>query len=305
MEKKILITGGTGLIGQRLTELLLEKKGYSVCYLSRKKRPIDQVKVFEWSPQEGKVDKEAFENVHAIIHLAGAGVADKRWTESRKKEILASRIQSTQLLAQTIKELGSPPEVVISASAIGYYGINTGNTLVDENSPAGNDFLAEVTHRWENAMQAIEKQQIRTVKIRVGVVLSPKSGALPKLLQPVRLGLGAPLGTGKQCLSWIHIDDIARMFILALENNGFSGAYNGVAPNPVSNAEMTKAIASVIHRPAFLPNVPAFMLKMMLGEMASIVLGGNRVSCNKIINDGFEFEYPELKEALKNLLAKT
>jgi uncharacterized protein (TIGR01777 family) len=302
MEKTILITGGTGLIGQRLTELLLESKNYKIRYLSRKKRPIKDVEVFEWHPQEGKIDQAAFDGVHAVVHLAGAGVADKRWTESRKEEILKSRTKSTELIAQTIQGLPNAPKVVVNASAIGYYGINTGDQLLHEDSPAGSDFLAEVTSKWENAVQEIEKQGIRTVKIRVGVVLSPHSGALTKLLQPVRLGLGAPLGSGDQYMSWIHIDDIARIFVKALEDETMQGAYNGVAPTPVTNAEMTKKLASVVHRPAFLPNVPAFILKMMLGEMASIVLEGNKVACDKIVNAGFEFQHPDLTNALKDLL---
>lgn len=302
MEKTILITGGTGLIGQRLTELLLESKNYKIRYLSRKKRPIKDVEVFEWNPQAGKIDGAAFEGVDAVVHLAGAGVADKRWTESRKEEILKSRTKSTELIAQTIQSLPNAPKVVVNASAIGYYGINTGDQLLHEDSPAGNDFLAEVTSKWEEASQEIEKQGIRTVKIRVGVVLSPHSGALTKLLQPVRLGLGAPLGSGDQYMSWIHIDDIARIFVKALEDETMQGVYNGVAPMPVTNAEMTKKLASVVHRPAFLPNVPAFILKMMLGEMASIVLEGNKVACDKIVNAGFEFQHPDLTNALKDLL---
>lgn len=305
MEKTILITGGTGLIGQRLTELLLEKRHYKIRYLSRKKRPIDNVEVFEWHPQEGKIEAAAFEGVDVVVHLAGAGVADKRWTESRKEEILKSRTESTQLIAQTIRSLPNAPKVVVNASAIGYYGINTGDQLLHEDSPAGNDFLAEVTNKWEDAAKEIEQQGIRTVKIRVGVVLSPHSGALTKLLQPVRLGLGAPLGSGNQYMSWIHIDDITRIFMKAIEDDTMQGVYNGVAPAPVTNAEMTKQLASVVNRPAFLPNVPAFILKMMLGEMASIVLEGNKVSCDKIVKAGFEFQHPALKEALKDLLKES
>ncbi|OJJ17175.1 TIGR01777 family protein [marine bacterium AO1-C] len=301
MGKKILITGGTGLIGKRLTQFLLEKD-YSVRYLSRSKRSIKGVEVFEWHPQEGKIDKEAFADIDGIVHLAGAGVADKRWTDSRKKEILESRTQSTTLLVSTIEALGISPEVFVGASAIGYYGIDTGEQLLDESSQAGGDFLANVTKQWEESSEEFTKKGIRAVKVRVGVVLSTESGALPKLLQPIRLGLGAPLGSGKQYLSWIHIDDIARIFLYALENDQLQGAYNGVAPNPVTNAEMTKMIASVIHRPAFLPNVPSFMLKIMLGEMASIVIDGNRVSSKKIANSGFEFKFPDLKQALEQLL---
>lgn len=302
MGKQILISGGTGLIGQRLTQLLLEK-GYQVRYLSRSKRAIKNVEVFEWNPQKGTIDSQAFEGVTAIVHLAGAGVADQRWTENRKQEILSSRTKSTHLLAQTIEQLGTKPEVFVSASAVGYYGIGTTDVLVDETSPAGEDFLAEVTRKWEDTSQEVASLGVRTVRIRVGVVLSAQSGALPKLLQPIRLGLGAPLGSGKQYLSWVHIDDIAGIFLHAIENPTLQGAYNGVAPEPVTNAQMTKMIASVVHRPAFLPNVPSFMLKMMLGEMASIVLEGNRVASKKIEASGFAFKYPNLKTSLENLLS--
>ncbi|HAS41906.1 MAG TPA: TIGR01777 family protein [Microscillaceae bacterium] len=301
MGKKILITGGTGLIGKRLTQFLLEKD-YTVRYLSRSKRAIKDVEVYEWHPDEGTIDKAAFADIDGIVHLAGAGVADKRWTDSRKKEILESRTQSTELLATTIDALGIHPKAFVSASAIGYYGIDTGEQLLDESSKVGSDFLADVTSKWEESAEGFIKKGIRTVKVRVGVVLSTESGALPKLLQPIRLGLGAPLGSGKQYLSWIHIDDIARIFLYALENEQLQGAYNGVAPHPVTNTEMTKMVASVIHRPAFLPNVPSFMLKMMLGEMASIVIDGNRVSSKKIANSGFEFKFPDLKKALEQLL---
>lgn len=302
MGKQILITGGTGLIGQRLTQMLLEK-GYQIRYLSRSKRAIENVEVFEWNPQKGFIDSQAFEGVTAIVHLAGAGVADQRWTETRKQEILSSRTKSTHLLAQAIEQLETKPEVFVSASAVGYYGIGTTDVLVDEASPAGEDFLAEVTRKWEYSTQEVMSLGVRTVRIRVGVVLSAQSGALPKLLQPIRLGLGAPLGSGKQYLSWVHIDDIAGIFLHAIENTTLQGAYNGVAPEPVTNAQMTKMIASVVHRPVFLPNVPSFMLKMMLGEMASIVLEGNRVASKKIEASGFAFKYPNLKASLENLLS--
>lgn len=300
MAKKILITGGTGLVGKVLTQSLLEK-GYQVAYLSRAKKQIANVEVYEWDIVNQKIDEEAFKDLEGVIHLAGAGVADKSWTSARKKEILESRTESTKLLHQYLSQLESKPKAFISASAIGIYG-DSGEVLMTEDSPQASDFLADVTKKWEKEIDSIANLGIRTVKLRIGVVLSPDGGALAKLVQPIRMGAGAALGSGKQYMSWIHIQDLANMFLWALENDKAQDAYNAVAPSPVSNSEMTQQIAKVLKKPLILPNVPSFAMKLMLGEMASIVLAGSKVSSQKIETAGFEFQFADLQETLKSLL---
>ncbi len=292
--KNILITGGSGLIGQKITQLL-EEKDYAVAWLSRssKKR-----KSFVWEINSQTIDPEAMEWADAVIHLAGAGVADQRWTAERKQEILQSRTKSTALLYQAIEKAEAKPTTFISASAVGYYGFNTGTKLVDETSPAGNDFLAQVVIAWENEVKKIESLHLRTVMLRIGIVLDADGGALAEMLKPP---VAAPLGSGDQWMSWIHIDDLARMFVYALEKTTLQGVYNAVGPNPSTNQQVTKEAADAKGKTYLGIGVPGFVLKLVLGEMAAMVLGGNRVSCQKIQKAGFQFEYFELSEALKDI----
>ncbi|QHT65875.1 TIGR01777 family protein [Rhodocytophaga rosea] len=301
MSKNVLITGGTGLLGSHLTTLLLQK-GYQVSYLSRNIEPIPHIKTYQWNVEEGTIDTKAIEQTDYIIHLAGAGVADKRWTKSRKQEIMESRTNSAALLFNALKTTKHQVKSVISASAIGYYGFDTGSQWVDENTQPGDDFLAEVVQAWESSVQQIASLGIRVVNLRIGIVLSEKGGALAKITQTIKVGAGAPLGTGKQYFSWIHIDDICRIFIHALENGQMQGIYNAVAPQPVTNEELTHQIAEVLDKPLVLPHVPAFALKLALGEMASAVLGGNKVANQKLLTTGYRFEFPELRPALEDLL---
>ncbi|MEM9833347.1 MAG: TIGR01777 family oxidoreductase [Bacteroidota bacterium] len=302
MNAKVLITGGTGLVGTRLTQLLQEK-GYTVTHLSRSVSGNEKVKTYQWNIEKKEVDPEALAGVDYIIHLAGAGIADKRWTDRRKELILKSRTESTALLKNSIAKLNSHfIKAFVSASAVGYYGIDTGDTWMIEESPSGDGFAAEVTRQWEAAVDEINQLNLRVVKIRVGIVLSEKGGALVKIMQPIKFGVGAPLGRGGQHMSWIHLDDLCRLFIFALEQNDMKGVYNGVAPHPATNQELTKKTANVLNKPLFLPNVPAFALKLMLGEMSQVVTGGNQVSSQKIVEAGFEFEYTELRSALVDLL---
>ena len=300
--KRILITGGTGLVGERLSKIL-KQKGYEVGVLTRQpeKGKDSSLKYFKWDPSLNQIDPHAIEWAEGIIHLAGAGVADKRWSKSRKEEILNSRVSSTNLLNSVVQKAINKPSVIVSASAIGFYGFFTGAKLLVETDVPGNDFLADVTLKWE---QAVDKMpgDLRKVKLRVGVVLSTEGGALPKLMQPVKLGAGAALASGSQYISWIHIDDLCEMFVKSLEDEQMSGAYNAVAPNPVTNKELTTAIAQKLHKPLFLPNVPAFILKIMLGEMAYMVIEGNNVSCRKILDTGFKFKYRTVNEALEELI---
>lgn len=301
MPKTILITGGTGLVGTRLTEIL-QSKNYTVKYLSRSSGIKNGIESFQWDINAGTVDEKAFENVNSIIHLAGAGVADKKWTPQRKKEILDSRTKSTQLIKSTLEKIDHKVENFISASAIGYYGWDTGGVWVKEGSRFGDDFLATVTKAWEEEVDAIETLGIRTAKLRIGIVFSEKGAALYELSKPIKYGVGAPLGSGDQYMSWIHIDDLCEMFIYAVENKDVKGVFNAVGPNPETNKTITKAVAQVLGKPCFLPNVPGFILKIILGKRAAMVLGGSRVSSEKIQSVGFNFKFPELKKALEDLL---
>jgi uncharacterized protein (TIGR01777 family) len=297
----ILITGGTGLVGTVVTELALQT-GYQVSFLSRSTKSIPQVKVFQWDIAQKKIDIQAIEQADYIIHLAGAGVADKRWSDAYKQEILDSRIISTQLLQEAISKSIKKPKAIVAASAVGIYGFDTGDTLMQEDSRQGEGFLAEVTKKWEEELLKFENLGIRTVIMRIGIVLSTKGGALQKMMQPVQFFAGSALGSGKQYMSWIHIRDLARMFLFAIENEQIRGVYNAVGNTPVTNETLTKAIAKVMNKPLFLPNVPEFALRLMLGEMASMVIGGNRVSNEKIVKAGFQYEFETLEEALKNLI---
>ncbi|MEO0330854.1 MAG: TIGR01777 family oxidoreductase [Bacteroidota bacterium] len=302
MNAKVLITGGTGLVGTRLTQLLQEK-GYTVTHLSRSVSGTENVKTYQWNIEKKEIDPEALIGVDYIIHLAGAGIADKRWTDQQKELILKSRTESTKLLQNSIAKLDNHAiKAFISASAVGYYGIDTGDAWMTEENPSGDGFAAEVTRQWEAAVDEINQLNLRVVKIRIGIVLSEKGGALVKIMQPIKFGVGAPLGRGGQYLSWIHLDDLCHLFIFALEQSNMEGVYNGVAPHPATNQELTKKAADVLNRPLFLPNVPAFALKLMLGEMAQVVTGGNRVSSQKSEQAGFEFKYTELRPALVDLL---
>lgn len=298
--KNILITGGSGLVGTELSSLLTEK-GYEVAHLTRNKKNDYPYRQFEWDIKNHKLDKKAIQFADVIIHLAGAGVADKKWTDARKKVIIESRTESASLLFNTIKNMpDDAPSQIISASAIGYYGMDTGDKLVDEESKAGNDFLADVTKKWEASVDQFESLKIPTAKIRIGIVLTEKGGALPQLAQPIKLMAGAPLGSGKQWMSWIHIDDLTRLFLHVLENK-LTGVYNGVGTNPATNKELTKAVAKVLNKPLILPNVPASAMKLLLGEMAQMVLGGNKVSAEKTLKSGFEFKFEKLDEALEDI----
>jgi uncharacterized protein len=299
MSKKILITGASGLIGSRLTKMLLQK-GYQVSHLGRTKKN-SPVKSFVWNVDAGELDKEALAGVDTIIHLAGAGVADKRWNEKRKKEILESRTKSSALLFETLKKGNHAVKAVVSASAIGYYGFCLDERIFTEESKPGTDYLAQVTRAWEESVDKISSLGVRVAKLRIGIVLSEKGGALAEMAKPVRFGVGAALGTGKQYLSWIHIDDLCAMFIKAVEDEQMYGAYNAVC-DWVTNEAITKSIASVLKKPLLLPPVPGFIMKIITGEMAVIVVNGSKVSSEKIRKTGFTFQYPDLNEALNELL---
>jgi uncharacterized protein (TIGR01777 family) len=295
--KHILITGGSGLIGKALTKELL-KKGYGVSHLSREPVNNPQVTTFLWDIGKSEVDKHCIDGVDMVIHLAGAGIADKRWTDNRKKEIINSRTKSIGLIYQLIKNKSNKVSAVISASATGYYG-NRGDELLTEESQPGNGFLSECCIEWEKAVDEGLSLGLRILKFRTGVVLDEEGGALPQMSMPVKLGLGSPYGSGKQWISWIHWQDVVDLYLYGIENTNLSGVYNMAAPQPITNKQLMQAIAKQLHMPLWLPNVPAFIFKLLLGEMSLVVLSSTKASSQKIENDGFPFKYPELAEALK------
>jgi uncharacterized protein len=295
--KKVLISGGSGLIGQNLIRIL-KLRSYSVSVLSRNKKEfMPGIPVFQWNIAAGEMDEDALKGVSFIIHLAGAGIADKRWTEEQKKEIRDSRVNSSLLLFRYLQKVPNQVKAVISASATGYYG-DTGNRFATESDPPANDFLAIVCREWEDAVNRINELNIRTVNIRTANVLSGRGGALPSLAMAVKFFAGAPFGNGSQYFSWIHEDDLCNIYCKAIEDETMKGPYNAVAPNPVTNKELVKAIATKLHRPLWLPPIPAFILKLVLGEMAEALLKSYRCSAQKIIDQGYRFKYLELKEAL-------
>ncbi len=297
---KVIITGGTGLIGTEISRQLLEK-GHEVVYLSRHPRSNKlNIKEYHWDPDTATIDLEAFKNTQGIINLAGAPI-NKKWTPEYKSEILRSRVDGTRLLFDTIQSQQFPIDFLVSASASGYYA-NSKEMEYKEDSPPGSDFLSVVCQKWEQEAQLFEKIGIRTVRLRVGIVLSDAGGALPEIARPVRLGLGAPLGSGEQWMPWIHIKDIAAMFVWAATQNTLSGVYNAGGPYNVTNEELSKQVARVLEKPFFMPNIPKFLLKLALGEMAETALASTKINTDKIQATGFKYTYPELTGALKDIL---
>ncbi len=266
-----------------------------MAWLSRKPQ---QRTFFLWDVDKQELDPQALEWADAVVHLAGEGVAEKRWTAARKQAILRSRTESTALLRTAIEQATQKPSTFISASAVGFYGFDTGAALVDESSPSGKDFLAEVVLAWEKEVKKIEALPLRCVILRIGIVLDAQGGALAEMLKPP---VAAPLGSGAQWMSWIHVEDLVRLFVFALEKTTLQGIYNAVGPHPATNQQLTKEAAAAKGKAYVGIGVPGFALKLVLGEMAAMVLGGNRVSSQKIQKAGFEFEFPELKRALKDI----
>ncbi len=300
----ILITGGSGLIGQALINKLLERKD-RVSVLSRNMNlQIPGVQVFHWNLSAGELDLKAVEQADIIVHLSGAGIADKRWTKKRKQEIIHSRVDSAKLLFKTVRESGKKIEAFISASAIGWYGGLSSGNLMTEDMPPASDFIGETCRLWEAAADRFQQAGIRTVKIRTGVVLSRKSGALPKMALPVKLGLGSAMGSGRQIVPWIHVDDIIGIYLKAIGDRQMEGAFNGVAPVADSFATFMRTLAGTLNRPYFMPSIPSFFLKTAMGEMAVLVTEGSRISAKKIQDAGFQFQFPELDKALTDLYPK-
>lgn len=298
MAQKFLISGGTGLVGQFLTNLLISE-GKEVVHLTRNPRE-GSVKQFYWHPDKQEGDKNALNGVDTIIHLAGEGVADKRWSESQKKRILDSRVKSTQLLVSWLKAGNHQVKSFVSASAVGIYGPYPSGR-VTENHPAGEGFLANVCVEWENEANKAKAYVDHLAILRIGLVLSTKGGFLKAIQTPAKFGFAAAFGSNKAIQPWIHIQDLARMFYFVSEQR-LNGVFNATAPNPVSSQVMMKSVCSAMGSPYFLPAVPVPVLKVLFGEMGGMLAASQQVVPEKLLNSGFSFEFPELNWALADLL---
>ncbi len=298
----ILVTGATGLVGQELVGLLLQN-GHTVHYLSTSKAKLvtsAHYKGYYWNPKSGEIDIAAFYNVETIVHLAGATVA-QRWTTDYKEEIIQSRVLSTQLLYKTLQQISHNVKQIVAASAVGIYPNSLTSIYHETDLDIDVSFLGNVVKRWENEVSQFEKLGLLVTKIRIGIVLAKNGGALQEMAKPIRLGIGAAFGNGKQYQSWIHIHDLAAIFYFVLENK-LSGVYNGVSPYPVSNEDLIMAIAKTFEKPLFLPNVPQFVMKLVLGEMHEILFSSQHVSCRKLLDENFQFKFASLDKALSDLL---
>jgi len=301
--RTILIGGGTGLVGSRLSEML-EEKNYNVLHLSRKAKPDARFPAYKWDLKNKTIDEAAIEKADYVINLAGAGIVDGRWTTSRKKLIIDSRVDSTMILKNAFEKAGKTPKAFISAAAIGFYG-NTGEDWVKEtDQPADNRFLSHSCVEWEKTLDEVKATGWRTARIRIAIVLSTKGGALEKIMLPLKANLGGYFGDGQQWYSWIHIDDLCNLFIYALENENFKGTFNGGSPNPERNKPFTQKVADAMDKTALLAPGPSFVMRLAMGEMADTILNSNRISAEKVEASGFEFQFPELEGAVRDLIQR-
>ena len=302
MKRHILITGATGMVGKGLIKAL-HQKGHTIAILSRKLKPVENAKVYLWDVEKQTVDEECLNGVDTIVHLAGENVASKKWTKERKQQIIDSRVQSAALLHKVLKRIPNHVTQFISASAVGYYG-DCGDEILTERSDNGFGFLAECCKLWENEADHFKVFGLKIVKVRIGFVLGKDEGALPALEKPIRLFVGAPLGTGEQWVPWIHLDDLVRIFTEAIDNPLMIGTYNACAPYPVTNSTLTHCVAKHIHRPIWPVKIPEKMLELILGEMSSVVTMSTNTSAQKILESGFTFNFTRLEDALGNLYKK-
>lgn len=299
---KVLITGATGLIGSELVKLLLQR-GVKVNYLTSSKAKLikeENYQGFYWNPDKGEIDLDAFEEVECLINLAGATVS-KKWTPAYKQEIIESRVLSTRLLYQSLLKDSFDIKQIISASAIGVYPSSETTIYTEESNQIDNSFLGCVVAKWEDEVKNFAKLGIRVSFVRIGLVLAPEGGALTEMLKPIKLGLGATFGSGKQYQSWIHIKDLARIFSFIMDNE-LEGIYNGVSPYPVTNEVLVKSIAQTLDKPLFLPGIPKMAMKLLLGEMHELLYSSQHVSARKILDEGFQFKYSNLDKALQDIL---
>lgn len=297
---EVIITGGRGFIGSHLTAALL-LKGYNVSHLSRKSNYSGRVKVYEWIPEKGKIEKGALSGKNIIIHLAGANLGSGRWTSSKKALIFNSRVNSARFLFSVVSEEGLSPEAFISASGTGYYGSVTSEEIFNEESSPGDDFLAVTCREWEEAAGLFAAKGIRTAVIRTAPVLAKKGGGLHKLIKPAGYGLIIRAGSGRQYMPWIHISDLCNIYLKVIEEKNRSGPYNAVSPHHIRHDDFMRTLASITGRPLFLPRIPGTILRILLGEMSGIILNGSRVSPDRIIGAGYRFLFPGLEEALSDI----
>ena len=296
---KILITGGTGLIGNALCKKLLEN-GHQVSVLTRTLVKSNSINYFLWDVDKSTIDEKAFDGVEHIIHLAGCGIAEKKWTAERKKEIIDSRVNSSKLILAVLQKLNIKLKSFVGASAIGIYGMETSEKIYSENDLGPSDFLSETCIAWENSYDDFDTVSERQSIARISVVISKDGGALKKLLPIFKFGLGSGIGTGKQYMPWIHLDDLVSVFYEILFNSSYHGIYNAVSTEHVTNYSFSKQLAQSFKKPFFMPLIPAFIIKLMYGEMANVILEGSRVSNARLVKKGFVFKYPDLKSALLN-----
>ena len=299
MKKHILITGATGMIGKELLRAL-QKQGHTLSILSRKRVKMEGVNVFLWDVYRQKIDKNCLNGVDTIVHLAGENIASKKWTEERKKELIDSRVMSTELLYKTMREVPHRVTDFVSASAVGYYG-DCGEEILTEDSENGYGFLAECCEKWEDAVDKGKSFNLRIVKIRTGFILKEDEGGLAVMAKPIRFFVGAPLGSGKQWVPWIHINDIVNIYLAAISKSEMKGAYNACAPYPVINLTLTNEIAEALHRPVWPFKVPEGLLKTLLGEMSIVALMSTNTSAQKLLDSGYHFEFTQLDHALRDL----
>jgi uncharacterized protein (TIGR01777 family) len=304
MKKNVLITGGSGFVGKQLTVVLIDR-GYTVSILSRSKR-TNAVDIFyyTWDIENQLIEEEAVLKADYVIHLAGANIAEKRWTEKRKEIVINSRKRSAELILSVVKKHNKKLEAFISASGIGIYGAVNGEAICTEKSRPADDFLGMVCQMWEAAADQFAQLGIRTVKVRTGLVVGKNDGFLNKLTPIFKLRLGSALGSGKQYMPWIYVEDLCDIYLEALKNPNMSGAFNAAINDNTTNDIFSKTLAKVYGYPIWLPNVPAFLLKLVMGEMSKLVLTGRRVSSDKIEGIGFNFKHRNLEDTLKVCLSK-
>jgi len=303
MTKNVLLTGGSGFIGKYLTEVLIAN-GFSISILSRSDRKnTPLITYYKWDLKNDFIEEEAILKADYIIHLAGEGIVEKRWSEKRKKAILESRTKPVELIYKVLKNNNKSPDAFVSASAIGIYGAYTTKEICTEEKPSANDFLGTTCEKWENSIDTINSLGIRTVKIRTGIVFGRNEGFLKKVEPSFKVGFGAILGSGKQYLPWIHIEDLCQIYLKAITNREMHGAYNAAVTDNTTNASFSKILANLHGYKIWLPKVPAFVLKIVLGEMSVAVLEGQRVSSEKINKSGFEFRFTDIEIALSHSLS--
>ena len=294
---KVLITGGSGLLGSSLTQKLLSEN-IEVVHLTREKNSKNDVKNYLWNWGKNEIDERCFNGITHIIHLAGAGIAEKAWTQKRKNTIVKSRVLTARLLHSKIESLNIDLKAFISASAVGFYGAQVSEKEFNESDVSFEDFMGNCCKQWENAADLFVPIS-RVVKLRLGVILDKDFGALPRIARMIKNRIGSPLGTGGQYMPWIHIDDAVEIFYKAIRNNEYSGVYNAVSTENITNSILTKSVGRVLNRKIWLPNVPSFILRFLYGEMSDTILKGVKVSNKKIKNLGFKFKYNKIDEALK------